>query len=125
MARRHHTSMLVDGMTAANDLELTDAVPARVIYHTNGRYQPLRIGPLTIEFRPIAKRRLYWAGRPAMRVVQALYWLKDLQDLDQTLFGLRTVLADPEHGRAIVEDLRAGMDRLPQWMRRILCELIG
>lgn len=27
--------------------------------------------------RIIAPLRLYWAGSPAMRVVQALYWLND------------------------------------------------
>ena len=37
MARRDRLRLLVDGMTAANDLGLTDAVPARVTIHTDAR----------------------------------------------------------------------------------------
>ncbi len=69
--------MLVDGMTAANDLGLTDAVPARVTIHTDTRRRAIQLDNLVIDFKQTAPSRLYWAGRPAMRVVQALHWLKD------------------------------------------------
>jgi hypothetical protein len=32
--------MLVDGLTAANDLGLSDAVPAKVVVHTDARLRP-------------------------------------------------------------------------------------
>ena len=32
---------------------------------------------LTLQFKLTAPSKLDWAGRPAMRVVQALYWLRD------------------------------------------------
>jgi len=35
--------MLVDGMTAANDLGLSDAAPARVTIHTDSRRAPVTI----------------------------------------------------------------------------------
>jgi hypothetical protein len=76
IARRGHTRMLVDGMTAANDLGLSDAVPGRIIVHSDARLKPLRLGKQTIAFRPTAATKLYWADRPAMRIVQALHWLK-------------------------------------------------
>ena len=63
-------------MTAANDLGLSDAVPGRVIIHSDARLKPLRLGNLIITFRPTSASKLYWAGRPAMRIVQALHWLK-------------------------------------------------
>ena len=78
LARRDQARMLVDGLTAANDLGLTTAVPARIIVHTDIRRRSIPLGNLTLEFRLTAPSKLYWAGRPAMRVVQALYWLKDL-----------------------------------------------
>ena len=37
LGRRDQTRMLVDGMTAANDLGLTDAVPANIVVHTDAR----------------------------------------------------------------------------------------
>jgi predicted transcriptional regulator of viral defense system len=70
VGRRDQTRMLVDGMTAANDLGLTDAVPAKIVVHTDARRRAIKLGNVTITFRPTAASKLFWAGRPAMRVVQ-------------------------------------------------------
>jgi Family of unknown function (DUF6088) len=127
IARRDQLRMLVDGMTAANDLGLTDAVPARVTIHTDARRRGIELDNLSIEFRPTAPSRLYWAGRPAMRVVQALYWLKDTLDVDKrrVLSRLGKVLADPVHGAAIHRDLIDGFTAMPAWMQHVVRELPG
>ena len=127
LARRDQLRMLVDGMTAANDLGLTDAVPARVTVHTDARRRSITLDKLVIEFRQTAPSRLYWAGRPAMRVVQALHWLKDTLDTDRArvLARLSQVLADPSHGKAIAGDLRQGFGTLPAWMQHLVRELPG
>ncbi len=75
--RREQVRILVDGLTAANALGLTDAVPGKVIVHTDGRLRPIQIGNLLIQFKLTAPSKLYWADRPAMYLVQALYWLRD------------------------------------------------
>lgn len=100
IARRNQLRLLVDGMTAANDLGLTDAVPARVTIHTDARRRAVKLDNLAIEFKQTAPSRLYWAGRPAMRVVQALHWLKDTlaTDRPRILSKLGKLLADPVHG---------------------------
>lgn len=82
IAWRDQSRIVVDGLTAANDLGLTTAVPARVTVLTDARLRPIQMGKQRIVFQTVAPRRLYWAGRPAMRVVQALYWLRDLLDSD-------------------------------------------
>jgi len=127
IARRDQLRLLVDGMTAANDLGLTDAVPARVIIHTDARRRAIQLDNLTIDFKLTAPSRLYWAGRPAMRVVQALYWLKDTfaSDRDRILGRLTQVLADPTHGTAIRQDLVGGFSALPAWMQILVRELPG
>ena len=71
--------VVVDGLTAANDLGLTDAVPARISVLTDGRLRPITLGNLTLDFQAAAPSRLYWAGRPATRFVQALHWLRRLK----------------------------------------------
>ena len=126
LARRDQLRMLVDGLTAANDLGLTTAVPARVVVHTDARRRSIPLGKLTIQFKPTAPSKLYWAGRPAMRVVQALHWLKDIlaTDPDDVLARLVTILRDPRHGSAIREDLRAGLPTLPAWMQPIVRDLL-
>jgi hypothetical protein len=126
LARRDQLRMLVDGMTAANDLGLTDAVPARITIHTDARRRSITLGKLVIEFRQTAPSRLYWAGRPAMRVVQALQWLKDTLGTDRTrvLARLTQVLADPTYGKAIADDLRLGLSTLPAWMQDLVRQLL-
>ena len=126
LARRDQVRMVVDGITAANDLGLTDAVPARAVVLTDARLKPVRLGNLTIKFQHAAPSRLHWAGRPAMRVVQALYWVRDLlpSDKDRILARLVTVLQDPVHGAAIRSDLRKGLPALPEWMQTIVRDLL-
>jgi Family of unknown function (DUF6088) len=127
IARRDQLRLLVDGMTAANDLGLTDAIPARVTIHTDARRRSIQLDQLTIDFKYTAPSRLYWAGRPAMRVVQALYWLKDTlaSDHDRILSRLTQVLADPTHGASIGQDLINGFGVLPVWMQNLLRQLPG
>lgn len=126
LARRDGVRMLVDGLTAANDLGLTEAVPGRVVVHTDTRRRSIKLGNLAIDFRHTAPSRLYWAGRPAMRVVQALHWLKDMLpgDVDRVRARLRNVLADPQHGPAIKRDLVDGFGTLPAWMQTFLRDLV-
>jgi hypothetical protein len=126
LGRRDNARMLVDGVTAANDLGLSDAVPSKVVVHTDARLTPLDLGALRISFRKTAPSKLYWAGRPAMRVVQALHWLKDRIPADgpQLRERLGRILADPAHGAAIVEDLQDGLGAMPAWMQDFLRPLL-
>ena len=127
VARRDQTRMLVDGMTAANDLGLSDAVPGQIVVHTGARLRPITLGKQVISFRPTAPSKLYWAGRPAMRVVQALYWLRDSlgdpSDHRRILRRLHAVLADQDQGRIIADDLNTGLPTLPAWMQDVVREL--
>ncbi len=122
VARRDQVRILLDGLTAANQLGLTDAVPAHVIVHTDARIRPIRLGNLTITFKVTAPSRLYWAGRPAMRVVQALHWVRDVlpRDRERIMSRLRAALRDPVHGDAIRRDLATGIHTLPTWMQGLV-----
>jgi hypothetical protein len=126
LARKNNVRVIVDGITAANDLGLTDAVPARTTVFTDARLRPVTLGNLTIDFRHAAPSRLYWAGHPAMRFVQALDWLRDMLPSDDGRLQRRllSILRDPAHGRAIRDDLGAGLSALPEWMREIVRDLL-
>jgi hypothetical protein len=129
VARRDQTRMLVDGMTAANDLGLTDAVPAKIVVHTDARRRAIKLGNVTITFRPTAASKLYWAGRPAMRVIQALHWLRDLLvregESDRIKSKLTTLFDDPTVGPPLKTDLIAGVTALPTWMWAFLKPLVA
>ena len=128
VTRRDQARAVVDGMTAANDLGLTTAVPARIEVLVDARLKPIKLGKQEIHFKFAAPSRLYWADRPAMRVVQALYWMQDMlaQDDERDRVGdvLRRLFADPKHGKAIRDDLRAGLSALPIWMQEFLRDLV-
>ena len=127
IARRDQIRVLVDGLTAANDLGLTNAVPAKIIVHADARLKPIRLGKLEILFKPTAASKLYWAGRPAMRLVQALHWLRDTDNVDH-----RSDLVDKlddllRHGRqadGVRRDLLDGLQTLPFWMQDLLRPLL-
>lgn len=129
VARRDKVRLLVDGMSAANDLGLTTAVPARIEVLVDGRLKPIRLGNQVIHFKTAAPSRLFWAGRPAMRVVQALYWMQDLlsqkEERDRTMQKLHKILADKDQGNAIREDLQKGFSGVPIWMQPMISELVG
>lgn len=124
VARRDQIRLLVDGMTAANDLGFTNAVPAKITVHTDARLRPIQLGQMTIAFKPTAPSKLTWAGRPAMRLVQALHWMRDTLDHDD---GLRAtadrvaqILAHPSHGPILRADLAKSFSALPAWMQDML-----
>lgn len=128
IARRDQIRMLVDGMTAANDLGLTNAVPARIIVHTDSRLKPIRLGNLDISFRPTAASKLFWAGRPAMRIVQALHWLRDaMADSEESQairYRLQKLLRSEPEGARLRQDLVDGMSALPVWMQDYLRNIL-
>jgi hypothetical protein len=126
VARRDQVRMLVDGLTAANDLGLTTAVPSRVVIHTDARRRSIQLDKLQIDFKHTAPSKLFWAGRPAMRIVQALHWIKDTlpSDHGRIVARLSSILADPKHGKALRDDLRQGLSTLPAWMQTVVRELL-
>lgn len=130
VARRDQVRVLVDGLTAANDLGFTNAVPAKIVVHVDARLRPIRLGDLEIKFRPTAASKLYWASRPAMRVVQALHWLRDLIDdrpeaAEDVRRRLLRLLDAPGSGPALREDLSEGLSTLPAWMQAFLRPLLS
>lgn len=128
IARRDQARMLIDGLTSANDIGLTNAVPGQVNILTDCRLTPITIGKLQINFKQTAPSKLYWANRPGMRVVQALYWLRDIlsQKDEEQILSIRNKLISYVQNSAekqfILEDLRTGMQTLPAWMQDFLKE---
>src|SRR5262249_3975323 len=110
-----------------NDLGLSEAVPGRVVVHSDTRLKPLRLGNLTITFRPTSASKLYWAGRPAMRIVQALHWLKpklgSADESQRIKQRIEALLSDSKQGAALRKDLKQGLLALPIWMQNFLRDL--
>jgi hypothetical protein len=79
----------------------------------DGRLRPIKLGNLAIDFQHASPSRLYWAGRPAMRFVQALHWIRDMLPSDDGGIQQRLlkILNDPDYGMTIQKDLQDGCMR--------------
>ena len=128
VTRRDHVRYVLDGMTAANDLGLTTAVPARIEVLTDARLKRIKLGAQQIHFKPAAPSRLYWANRPGMRVVQALHWLQAVLDNPDERMRvskvLRRLFLNPTHGENLAKDLHDGLSAMPIWMQEFLRDLL-
>ncbi len=124
IARRDQVRWLIDGMTAANTLGLTNAVPAKIEVLVDARLKPVTLDTQKIVFKHAAPSRLYWAGRPGMYLVQALHWLHDVMSNDvegaTVRKTVRRLLTDQETGPALLDDLKGGLSAMPIWMQDIL-----
>lgn len=128
VARRDNARIVIDGMTAANDLGLTNAVPGKIEVLVDGRFKPIRLGNQEIHFKHAAPSRLHWAGRPGMRVVQALHWLRDVladeEENRRVSAVLNRLFDNGTRGREIRDDLKQHLGSLPIWMQDFLRPLL-
>lgn len=126
IARKSGAPYILDGMTAANDLGWETAVPARNVVYTTSRLKPIAVGNAEIVFKTVAPSKLFWAGRPGMRVVQALHYFQGKLSSERSrlvrLLGKQ--LADPQHGQALLSDLRDGFQTMPIWMQQFMRPLL-
>jgi hypothetical protein len=129
IARRDKLRVLVDGMTAANDLGLTTAVPARSTIYADTYPRTIEIEAnagdphatkpviYRLDFKRISAKTAFWAGRPAMRVVQALDWFRDDRaNIEAAVSGIIHHLSRNPHRKAIAADLRKNIHAVPAWM---------
>lgn len=111
VARRDNVRIMPDGLAAANQLGLTNAVPAKASYVTDGATRSLKIDGRTIRLRHAGPSVMHWAGKLSAPVVQALRWLGPRAALDaQVVAILKRRLPD-----AVKRDLIRNSRDLPSW----------
>ena len=75
LARRDGVRIMPDGLSSANRLGLTHAVPGKASYVTDGASRTLTVDGRTIHLRHAGPKVMSWAGRPGAPVALALRWL--------------------------------------------------
>ena len=106
------------GAYAANLLGLTEQVPARVEFLTDGTSRTVQVGPMRLVLRRTTPRQMAAAGRSSGLVIQALRSLGPAHIGSDRLARLRRTLPAAER-RALLNDLALA----PTWMRPLLREL--
>lgn len=103
------------GAYAANMLRLSEQVPAKVAYLTDGPSRLVKVGNMELRFRNTAPRHLAASDRASGTVIQALRYLGPKQMTPERIETLRQVLP-PEARARLAKD--AGL--APAWMRPYL-----
>jgi hypothetical protein len=120
LAGRDRTRLQPAGAYAANALGLSEQVPAKVVFLTDGPSRTVQIGPATIQLRRTTPRNMEAAGRLCGLLMQALRELGREQVTPKQIDHLkRTLPADKR--RELLRDLRLA----PAWMHPIFRELAG
>jgi predicted transcriptional regulator of viral defense system len=103
------------GAYAANLLQLSDQVPAKIVILTNGVPRQVKLDKLTLSFRRVSPRNLLGAGRTSGLVIQALRYLGRGAVTASTIARLRSLLDG-----ATKRDLDALASKTPAWMRPVI-----
>lgn len=115
LAGRDAVRLQPTGAHAANMLGLSEQVPARIVFLTDGPSRQVVLGRRRIELRRTTPRQMATAGRVSGTVIQALRWLGQRHVDDRTVALLRQRLS-PKERRQLLEDLRFA----PAWVAKIL-----
>jgi hypothetical protein len=118
LAGRDRTRLQPSGAYAANLLGLSEQVPAKAVFLTDGPTRTVQVGPMTIQLRRTTPRNMEAAGRLSGLLMQALRELGEEHVTPERRAHLKqTIPADQR--RELLKDLRLA----PAWMHPIFREL--
>ena len=118
LAGRDRTRLQPAGAYAANSLGLSEQVPAKAVFLTDGPSRTVKIGPTTIQLRRTTAKNMETAGRLSGLLIQAFRELgKEHITRERREHLKRTLPADKR--RELIKDLRLA----PAWMHPIFREL--
>jgi len=119
VARRDGATIQPSEATAANLLHLTEQVPARIEYETDGPSRVIRVGKLTIKFRKRPRRKLGSVAPVSSMVFAGLRNLGRSHATVERVRHLRDSLK-PDDRRQLLVDLPSA----PVWMHPLLRSLV-
>lgn len=112
LAGRDRVRLQPFGGYAANLLRLSEQVPARVVFLTDGKSRTAHIGGRVIELRRASPRMMAAAGRTTGLVIAGLRYVGQANISPARVAHLRKLLS-PADRRRLIEDLLLA----PAWMR--------
>jgi Family of unknown function (DUF6088) len=118
IAGRDQSRLQPAGAYAANLLGLSEQVPAKAVFLTDGESRTVRIGPMTIQLRHTTPKNMATAGRLSGLLIQALRYLGHQHVTPSRIAHLKRTL-EQEQRRTLLKDLKLA----PVWMHPILREL--
>jgi hypothetical protein len=109
IARKHRWTITPDGATAANTLGLSQQVPVKIVYLSDGPSRKLNVGQMVIAFRHASPKDLRMEKYSSRLVAQALRFLGKDNVGSKVLAQLRRML--PKQDKAdFLKDAQYGTD---------------
>jgi hypothetical protein len=118
LAGRDRTRLQPAGAYAANALGLSEQVPAKVVFLTDGPSRTVTIGSTTIQLRRTTAKNMAAAGRLSGLLIQALRELGKEHVTPERLAHLKRTLPEKKR-QELIKDIKLA----PGWMHPIFREL--
>ena len=117
---RDHTSIQASGGYAANQLGLSEQVPMKIVFHTDGPVRRIALGKRTIVFKHTTPRIMATANRISGQVIQALRHIGKEHIDDVIIAKLRKPLSRSDK-QQLLQDIRYA----PAWVGAIMRCIAG
>jgi hypothetical protein len=124
LSARDSTRLQPSGGHAANLLGLSDQVPVRVVYLTDGRARQVQLGKRQIVLKRTTPRNMAAAGKTSGLVMQALRWIGQRHvDEQKVVSTLQRRLSDADKQR-LLKDLRYAPAWIAEIMRKVAAQVL-
>lgn len=121
LARRDATRLQPTGAYAANVLGLSEQVPTRIKFLTDGPSRRVKLGRREIVLKRTTPRNMATAGRRSGTVIQALRWLGQQHIDDKVVSILRRQLS-PADRTQLLKDVKFAPSWIADLLRRLATE---
>ncbi len=119
IARRDKARIVLTGVHALNKLGLSNQVPMKVVYLTDGATRSIKVGKRTITFKNTSPKNLLAQGEISSLVIQALKTIGQSKVDDETITKIKNFL-EKEKRENIMNDAKLA----PAWINKILIQAI-
>jgi Family of unknown function (DUF6088) len=120
LAGRDNLRIQPSGAYAANLLGLTEQVPARIVFLTDGANRTIQINKQQLALKRTTPKNMATAGRVSGLVIQALRYLGQ-DNVDDKIIGILKKRLSSDDKRQLINDLRFA----PVWIGIIFRKLQG
>lgn len=118
LAGKDATRFQPSGAYAANLLGLSDQVPAKIVFLTDGRAKRVKIGRQEIILKRTSPRNMATAGKLSGSVIQALRYMGKKHVDDKAISRMKNKLSDADT-KPLLQDLTYA----PAWIGDIMRQL--
>lgn len=123
IARRDSASVLPAGMTAANMVGLSEQVPMKSMFITDGAARTVNVNGRTIIFKRGVPKNFAYKSKTMPLIVAGMKAMGKDDITEDSLESVRRMLA--KEAEVNYNDLWDDADLAPEWIRRILVSILS